>query len=76
MRLELVQDAGNAVLSRLDVRVTVMDDLAETVGTNALDGVVLEELIASSDESSGTAVGEKFLLQRGSRDNGDGRGTG
>ena len=76
MFLEVVQDTGYAVVPGLDVGVAVVDDLTKAVSTHTLDGVVLEELIASSNESSSTAVGEELLLQRGRGDNGDGGSTG
>ena len=60
---EVVEDASDGLKARDDFGISVVDDLSETVGSDSLDRVVLEELVSPSDESTGTGVGEEFLLE-------------
>ena len=74
--LESVQYASNALFAGENFGVTVMDNLAETVRADGVDGLVAEELVATTDEGAGTAVGKELTLEGVDGNNSDRRRAG
>ena len=74
--LERVEDPSDALLAGKDIRIAIVDDLPEAIGTNRIQVLVAEERVSSTDERTGTAVSEELPLESIYRDNSDRRGAG
>lgn len=59
---EVVENTSDGLVAGDDVRIAVVDDLAQTIWANGVDGRMFEKLVSSADECSGTTVSEQLLL--------------
>lgn len=76
LTLEVADDFCDRLSSALDVLVPFLENPTKALVTNSVDTRVLEELVSSTKESTGTGIGEELLLKRIRRDDRYGGGTG
>ena len=73
--LEFSENLSDTLASRSDILVSFGENSSKSVLSYILDRLVLVKLVSSTKESSGTGIGEEFLLKVVGRDDGDGRGS-